>query len=1583
MHSSSTVLQKLRRDRLSSYRHSPQDIEAHFREEGQIQSDYHRRFVYELIQNADDALGDSSDETPRRRVRFELRGDALIVANNGRPIDNADVCALCTMSYTTKSARDDRRASIGHKGKGFSSVMEITDNPQVYSTEHSFEFDRQKSRAEIEKLLEELDDPPHISGIPLMRLPFEPHATPAAVEALFDEGFETVFYFPLSVDENPGLRKDVARTLQVLDANTIVFLRHLDELEIRVNDQHIDWSVARGEAEKGQSSEHQIVHVEASRYGADSESTEQHTFALFTRRDIEIGEHTGGISKNTWGEVKFTEVAIATAAQECGTEWALIPFDKRPNIHVFLPTEERCPFPLLINGAFHSTISRTRIEVDDDPRHYNSFLLSQVADLLATDVRDFAARAGDWKAFIGCLATKAGSDDEVEVSLQTRLVEGVRKSFQDVPFVPVAGSTQPVTLDDVLLPYYSSDQRSLATTLCELVGERAVALPGYSRRRLLTRELLTKRHVRTLRALGALQMRSDHVPGVLASLPAEHTKIRRTRTDGELSGDPVLEVLLATWKTINADDDLADEFRRACREHALFPVGHARGFGMVQRVAKGDDVFFFPPEAELPDIELSGMRFLCRELYRPRKPVASQEQRDLVSELQPALEAIWDVRKFQFDEVLNAAVRPKISGGDTDRADELRNVDVLRLLARLAEHSIDGTSLPYTERKKRPVVFALAQLPLPTRRGAWKPAYTLYFGDDWFDDDTPIARRVEPLADKADLGLDFLAAPEAFRAEDSEELELLERFLCWLGVSCHLRLRTLFSPAVDQRIKRTKGLKAPSSTHLAELDASEHDAYLEYVRDELARRNPKERSYLYRVHALDQADALMAAASADLEIGEMLLEHLSAWWEDFYSRFTRTVVGTMDSGSLSRRKTWVFGASEKRKVGLDLWLWRLRRTPWCPTSLGNQRPEACWLSQPDLLRRFALDSAAGPSPLLPVIEAETPTDLQSALGVRSQLNSKTFSRDDAAVVCQSLERAYRGAPKQRVGADLSRIRPKYRFISKLLPTAGGDDARTDAQHCVPILCRTDDSKLRFVPSDEAFFVRSPDVRARLCARRTPIFVLESDEAINFAAHFGVHDLERCLDAKISIESELAAETSALERRLREVAPFILCRLEADRRTPKLKSQDATNLANFIEEVTVVEGLSVEYLPRDGLDLPPIELGEASRPGYVLDASDSRRSRRRLPLVDYRAPEDGGIDEYVASALCEFMNVQQFEGVFSLLSSAKTLSDKKRFLRLAGAPWEDEEIESKRRELNGSDALERSFDEVALDPQMNAWETRAKVQPHAQDTTNAEPQRRTHSLIDPDTLIFEDGQIVESREPAPSDKQHSHRGTGGAGQRTASGANAVGPSQEYVDEVDYIGTKLAVRYEYQRLERTFGCNEPEAYVFPIHNPRRVREARQDIVASRCLNELERRGVPLPYPGFDLLTIRPDTGGIDRLIELKSSGLAVRKVEVTWNEWKTARNQEVREHYYLYVVGGLRSETSARPFLREIRNPFEVLRKREEKEREQKQRQVQLDLRYFTADAGAVKEAGMRPSHNREAVSTTTDSSSVGRSAEPVE
>ena len=52
----SEFLSGFRERRLSSYRSTPEDINAHYSDEGQIQADYHRRFAFELIQNADDAM---------------------------------------------------------------------------------------------------------------------------------------------------------------------------------------------------------------------------------------------------------------------------------------------------------------------------------------------------------------------------------------------------------------------------------------------------------------------------------------------------------------------------------------------------------------------------------------------------------------------------------------------------------------------------------------------------------------------------------------------------------------------------------------------------------------------------------------------------------------------------------------------------------------------------------------------------------------------------------------------------------------------------------------------------------------------------------------------------------------------------------------------------------------------------------------------------------------------------------------------------------------------------------------------------------------------------------------------------------------------------------------------------------------------------------------------------------------------------------------------------------------------------------------------------------------------------------------
>ena len=122
-----TLLERIRYRAFVSYTGESGSLYGDSTTEIETKGDYQGRFVYELLQNADDAVSGRE----RRAVLFELDGPMLYVANTGKPLDADDVHALCVPGLSSKS---DEEASIGRKGRGFTSVLEVTDRPAIYST---------------------------------------------------------------------------------------------------------------------------------------------------------------------------------------------------------------------------------------------------------------------------------------------------------------------------------------------------------------------------------------------------------------------------------------------------------------------------------------------------------------------------------------------------------------------------------------------------------------------------------------------------------------------------------------------------------------------------------------------------------------------------------------------------------------------------------------------------------------------------------------------------------------------------------------------------------------------------------------------------------------------------------------------------------------------------------------------------------------------------------------------------------------------------------------------------------------------------------------------------------------------------------------------------------------------------------------------------------------------------------------------------------------------------------------------------------------------------------------------------------
>ncbi len=196
------------------------------RAERLLGGEYHGRFLIELLQNAADAWRNderSADGAGSRVHVLISPGPALVVANQGVPLTPEVVIeSLGHIGASTKSEGE----SIGHKGIGFKSVLELTSRPEVYSGLQNPEptlavrFDPERALTLIEESSERwkeyvgrtraLDVHDPFDAIPVLRYPAWVDTLPDDVKALASEGYDTVVRLPFDqrLADRRGMSKD-------------------------------------------------------------------------------------------------------------------------------------------------------------------------------------------------------------------------------------------------------------------------------------------------------------------------------------------------------------------------------------------------------------------------------------------------------------------------------------------------------------------------------------------------------------------------------------------------------------------------------------------------------------------------------------------------------------------------------------------------------------------------------------------------------------------------------------------------------------------------------------------------------------------------------------------------------------------------------------------------------------------------------------------------------------------------------------------------------------------------------------------------------------------------------------------------------------------------------------------------------------------------------------------------------------------------------------------------------------------------------------------------------------------------------
>ena len=423
----------------------------------QIAQEYQGRCILELLQNAHDALANAESADPRQ-ISFVLittPEPTLLAGNSGSPFLKKDFKGICQLAQSPK----DPNESIGNKGLGFRSVLEISTCPEIWSTAPSkndpafaFRFDPAVSRQrmiEATKKLEEQElkaNSPFDPKLPIIDwsqdgfeeykkrltqsgfnvadeiemlspyqfpLPIDSAHQPKEVEKLLKEGCVTVIRLRLDggvSEASESAVQSVKAQLEKLDARSMLFLSNLKTLSIDIDGEQrtLKRKVALDNKFLGcQKTRQQQLSIECSNKEPDDGSTRR--FHVWTRsfggkdhpqeeeKILDLVKHL----PNRWPEVRQVTVGVAvedTPKPESGV------------FVIFLPTNERTRTGAHINAPFYGSIDRCHIEFDES---YNELLLDIVSVLCLDVIKDLVSgKPEEWRAqaVIDILSSSASED---------------------------------------------------------------------------------------------------------------------------------------------------------------------------------------------------------------------------------------------------------------------------------------------------------------------------------------------------------------------------------------------------------------------------------------------------------------------------------------------------------------------------------------------------------------------------------------------------------------------------------------------------------------------------------------------------------------------------------------------------------------------------------------------------------------------------------------------------------------------------------------------------------------------------------------------------------------------------------------------------------------------------------------------------------------------------------------------------------------------------------------------------------------------------------------------------------------------
>ncbi len=293
-------------------------------------------FVYELLQNADDAEA--------TEVYITVKPDSILFKHNGTkhfdvtPEDAEQVGDINSITGIGYSSKIDTQNKIGKFGVGFKAVFQYTDTPEIYDDTFKFKIENY-----IVPTLLTNDHPERKEG-------------------------ETLFVFPFR-DKESSYQEIVSR-LENLQ-NPILFLRHL---------QRIIWRIDKGKNKKGDETVYSKEILDKKEYEDEGITLEHYNLHEATK-EREIFLFSKYVIITDKNQVESTHV-INVGFYYDPINKKLIT-DTIQNIFCFFPTKETFKTCFVSHAPFLLTDNRQNLKPNEN---LNKDLITLIAELAAQAV---------------------------------------------------------------------------------------------------------------------------------------------------------------------------------------------------------------------------------------------------------------------------------------------------------------------------------------------------------------------------------------------------------------------------------------------------------------------------------------------------------------------------------------------------------------------------------------------------------------------------------------------------------------------------------------------------------------------------------------------------------------------------------------------------------------------------------------------------------------------------------------------------------------------------------------------------------------------------------------------------------------------------------------------------------------------------------------------------------------------------------------------------------------------------------------------------------------------------------------------